>query len=82
MRDDLASVQQIEQVFVQTGASSWSVLLIVDKYDAKAEKKIIEVEGELIDAFPWLDVDFDVVYRDGRPLADVVSPKGFQLFAR
>ena len=83
LKDDLASVPAVELVFANTDSRKWlSVLIVLDKYDTKAERKIVEIEGQFIEAFPWFDVDFDIVYRDGRQLTDVVSPKGFQLFAR
>jgi hypothetical protein len=79
LRDDFAKVPQVKQVFVQQERHSLSVLIILDEYDRKAEKKILQIEADFIDAYPWLDIDFDLVYLNGRALADVVSPKGFQL---
>jgi len=79
LRDDLVGVPEVKQVFVKSDRQSLSVLIILDEYDRKAERKIVKIEADLIDAYPWLDIDFDVVYLSGRPLADVVSPKGFQL---
>lgn len=82
LQAELSAIPRIEQAFAQRDANSLVVLVILDTYDRKVEADIIEIEGHLIDDFPWLDIDFDVVFRCGRDLADVVSPKGFQLFAR
>jgi hypothetical protein len=79
LKDDLAHVPQVKQVFAQSDAQSLSVLIILDEYDRVAERKIIQIEAALVDAYPWIDIDFDVVYLCGRLLTDVVSPKGFQL---
>jgi hypothetical protein len=79
LKDDLAQIPQVKQVFVKSDRQSSCVLIILDDYDRRAERKIVEVEASFVDAYPWLDIDFDVVYLRGRPLADVVSPKGFQL---
>lgn len=82
LRDDLLGVPQVRQVFAQADSKHLAALIVLDEYDRVAEKKILKIEADLIDAFPWFDVDFDVVYLGGRPVAEVVSPKGFQLFAR
>lgn len=83
LKDDLSAVPQVKQVFARTDSrTSLTVLVILDEYDRRAEKKIVEIESQFLDAYPWLDVDFDIVYLAGRSMADVVIPKGFQLFAR
>jgi hypothetical protein len=79
LKEDLAQISGITHVFVQTEQNSLCVLIILDEYDRKIERKIIDVESSIIEAYPWLDIDFDLVYLQGRALADVVSPKGFQL---
>jgi hypothetical protein len=79
LRDDLAGVSEVKYVFVVSERQSLSVLIILDEYDRKAERKIVKIQGDFVDAYPWLDIDFDVVYLRGRAVADVVSPKGFQL---
>ena len=82
LREDLSAIPEVLQVFAQNDTKHLAALIILDNYDREAESKILDVESALIEAFPWLDVDFDVVYLAGRSMAEVVSPKGFQLIAR
>lgn len=82
LQEELSSVTEIEQVFVQTSQNSIAVLIAAPDHDVNLERRLAEIEGQLADSFPWLDIDFDIVLLQGRQLSDVVSPRGFQLFAR
>lgn len=44
--------------------------------------KIFEVENKIINALTGTPINFDVVIRDGRPLGEIVSPRGRLLFQR
>ncbi len=78
----LLSVPEVEQAYAQSGDDSLRVLVILPDHDESVERRLAEIEGQMIDSFPWLDVDFDVVLRGNRQLSDVVDPKGFQIFTR
>jgi len=80
--EELFSVPEIQQVFVQASKPSLDVLIVIPDHDLELERKLSEIQGRLMDFFPWLTIDFDIVLLQGRLLTDVVSPKGFQLFAR
>jgi hypothetical protein len=82
VKESLGAIAQIEQVFVSSITGSLSVLIVVPEHDPAVERDIFAAEAEIIDYFSWLNVDFDVVFRCGRQLTDVVSPQGVQLFAR
>ncbi len=82
LQEELLAVSEVEQVFVQYSKTSLAALIVVADHDPKLETKLAEIEGQISDSFPWLEVDFDVILLQGRQLTDVVSPKGFQLFAR
>lgn len=82
LQEELSSIPDIQQVFVQASKTSLEVLIVVPHHDVQLERRLAEIQGEIADSFPWLNVDFDIVMLQGRQLTDVVSPKGFQLFAR
>ena len=83
LQEELSSVAEVQQVFVQQSSSnSLDVLIVVPDHDVELERRLAEIEGQIADSFPWLNLDFDIVLLQGRQLSDVVSPKGFQLFAR
>jgi hypothetical protein len=82
LQEELSSIPEVQQVFVQSSKTSLDVLIALPHHDVQLERRIAEIEGQIADSFPWLAVDFDVVLLQGRQLSDVVSPKGFQLFAR
>jgi hypothetical protein len=82
LHEELSSVADVQQVFVQASKSSLNVLIVLPHHDVQLERRLAEIQGRLSDAFPWLTIDFDIVLLQGRHLSDVVSPKGFQLFAR
>lgn len=80
--EELFSVPSIQQVFVQASKTTLDVLIALPQHDMELERRLAEIQGRLMDFFPWLAIDFDIVLLEGRHLSDVVSPKGFQLFAR
>jgi hypothetical protein len=82
LRDEFLAISEIQQVFVLSQDSSLSVLIMIHQHDLAVERRIAEIEGAMSDQFPWLAIDFDIVFLQGRNPADVVSPRGFQLFAR
>ena len=82
LTEQLSAIESVRQAFVQTTQDSLVALIVLDEYDAETERRLVDIEGKLIDACPWLDIDFDVLFLGDRQLSDVVSPKGTLLFAR
>ncbi|HLH08945.1 MAG TPA: hypothetical protein VKW78_17020 [Terriglobales bacterium] len=83
IRDTLIGIPEIEQVFLEPeGERGISVLVVIDKKDYPTQRRIFEKEIEIGDSFPAMEISFSLVIRDGRPLRDVVSPRGTVLFAR
>ena len=80
--DQLRKIHEVERVYVQGREGSLSFLIVVPDKNLAVQDRVYAVESEVIDAFPHSDIDFDVVFRCGRPLEDIVSPKGTLLFAR
>lgn len=82
VKDELFAIDQIERVYVQSTQSSFEVTIIVRDSDPIILDRLATIEKNVVDAFPWLAVDFDIIFRANRPLNDVVTPKGSLLFAR
>jgi hypothetical protein len=82
LQEEFSSVSEVQQVSVQVSETSLNVLVVLPHHDVQVERRIAEIEGQIRDSFPWLNIDFDIVLLQGRKLSDLVSPKGFQLFAR
>lgn len=79
----LKAVPEIEAAWAQTDAAYLRAIIAIAHHEQSVEHRLSEIEGHIIDNFPWLDVDFDVVILNGRDVNDVVSPKrGSLLFAR
>jgi hypothetical protein len=83
VRDVFLEVEEVEQVFLSDdGDRGFVVLIVVGDKDYAVLNHIFELETKIISALPGIPINFDVVVRDGRPLVDVVSPRGRLLFQR
>jgi hypothetical protein len=83
IRDALYEVPEIEQAFVYLdGEQSIAVLTVMAEKDYEAQDRIFDAEKEIIESLPGIKVTFKTVVRCGRPLGELVSPKGNQLFSR
>lgn len=83
VRDVFVDVPAIEQVFLSNdGDRGLAALVVIDAKDFAVLRRIFECEITIINALPGNPINFDVVIRDGRPLGDVVSPRGRLLFQR
>jgi hypothetical protein len=82
LQEHLSTIKEVEQAFAKSSRESLSVLIVLPEHNSAVERRLAEIEGQLIDSFPWLEVDFDIVLRSDRDITELVSPKGFQLLAR
>ena len=83
IRDAFSSLAGIEQVFVcQEGDARLSVLIVVNEKNYDSKKQIFDREAEIIDVLAGIQVSFDVLVRDNRPLRQLISPRGNLLFSR
>ena len=83
VRNVFLDVAEIEQVFLSNdGDRGFVVLLVMNSKDYSVLHRIFDLETKIIDSLPGTPINFDVVIRDGRPLGDVVSPRGRMLFQR
>jgi hypothetical protein len=81
--DQLRKIGEVERVYVQgREGSALSFLIVVPDKNMSVQERVFEVESEIIDAFPHSEIDFDVIFRCGRPLENIISPKGSLLFSR
>lgn len=83
VREGFEDVSAIEEVFLSNdGDRGLAALIVIDKKDYAVMGKIFEVENKIINALTGTPINFDVVIRDGRPLGEIVSPRGRLLFQR
>ena len=83
VKDALSALPEVEQVYIwATGSNRVTVLTVIGERNYAAQKQIFRAEGDIIDALPGIEIGFDLVIRDGRPLHELISPRGTLLFAR
>lgn len=83
VRDALSALPEVEQVYIwTTGDNRITVLTVIGDRNYAAQKRIFRAEAEIIEALPGVEIGFDLVIRDGRPLRELISPRGTLLFAR
>jgi hypothetical protein len=83
VRDVFVDAPAIEQVFLSNdGDRGLAALIVINEKDYDVLRRIFDLETEIINALPGTPINFDVVIRDGRPLGDVVNPRGRLLFQR
>lgn len=82
IRDVLRELNEVEQVFVYRENDCLSVLAVMDQKNHDAMRRLFAKEAEIVAALTGMQVNFDLVLRCGRPLSEVVSPRGTLLFAR
>jgi hypothetical protein len=77
VRDGFREVPEVEQVYLAyAGDRAVTVLIVIDKKDYAVMRRIFEVESGIIEALPGISINFDVIVREGRPVGDLVSPRG------
>jgi hypothetical protein len=83
VRNAFLHVVEIEQVYLSNDGDCGIVaLIVIDVKDYPVLRRIFDLETSIINSLPGTPINFDVVIRDGRPLGDVVSPRGRLLFQR
>jgi hypothetical protein len=80
--EQLLAIPEVEAAYAEVTRNSLSVLVVVPDKNENVQQRIIDVEAEMIDSFPSLRIDFDVVFRCNRELRELVVPRGTRLFAR
>lgn len=83
VRDYFFKVAEIEQVYLSNdGDRGIVVLIVIDTKNYDLLRHIFELEAKIIESLPGSPINFDVVIREGRPLGNIVSPRGRMLFQR
>jgi hypothetical protein len=75
----LLEIKEVELAYAETSRDSLSVVVVIPDKNEDVVQKIIAAESEIMDTFPNLDVDFDVIFRCGREIASLVTPRGIRL---
>lgn len=81
-RDLLHPLAVVEQVFIEQVGNKLNITAVMNEKDPAAMDRLFKAEAEIIDAFPDLQLSFDVILRLDRPLRELIVPKGTSLFSR
>ena len=81
-RDIFHQIPAVEQVFVDARGTCVDIVTVLDQNDPGDLKKLFAAEAQIIDSLPDFQLSFDVILRMGRPLGEIISPKGNLLFSR
>jgi hypothetical protein len=83
VKEALSGLPEVEQVYIwATDNDRITVLIVIGDRNYPAQKQIFRAEAEIIHALPGVEIGFDLVIRDGRPLQELISPRGTLLFTR
>lgn len=80
--EQVSQIPQVEAVLLVSGDEGWEVRVIVNEPDLSVVDAVAEAEGSLIDRFGELPFLSDVIFRQGEPISNFVSPQTFALFKR
>jgi DNA-binding Lrp family transcriptional regulator len=78
----VSQLPQVEAVLLVWGDEGLEVRVIVPEPDLSVVDAIAEAEGEMIDQLSELPFISDVIFRQGKPLDEFVSPQTHFLFRR
>jgi hypothetical protein len=78
----VSQLPQVEAVLLAWGDESLEVRVIVPEPDLSVVDAVGEAEGEMIDRLGELPFVSDVIFRQGKPLDEFVSPQTHFLFRR
>lgn len=74
----ISALRQIERVFWRRAGGRIRVWTVIDTPDLEVENKIYDAQLELMDMLPDVHFDFSVIFRLGKPHAEI-SPEGATL---
>ena len=78
----VSQIPQVEAVLLAWGDEGLEVRVIIPEPDLSVVDVIAEAEGEMIDQMGELPFISDVIFRQGKPLNEFVSPQTRLLFRR
>ncbi len=78
----VSQIPQVEAVLLAWGDEGLEVRVIIPEPDLSVVDVIAEAEGEMIDQMGELPFVSDVIFRQGKPLNEFISPQTCLLFRR
>lgn len=70
---DLASVHQVRNVLVERVHGALLVWIVVDDPERPVRDRIFQKQMDLMDAFPEMDFDFNLIPSMARPLSEITT---------
>ena len=73
LAEDLASVRQVRDVLIENVKGALLVWIVVDDPERQVRDKIFQKQLDLMDAFPKIDFDFNLIPSMGRPVSEITT---------
>lgn len=70
---DLASVRQVRDILIESVHDSFLVWVTVDDPDRAVRDRIFQKEMDLMDAFPRINFDFNLIPTMGRDISEIAT---------
>lgn len=81
-RDKLSQVPEVEFVYTQHHEGVVCVWSIINQREKSVQKAIYHKEFEILEAIPYVSLDFHVLAREDRPIADIAPFAADLIFTR
>ncbi len=81
-RELLRGLDRVEGLMATLYEDGFVIWTIVNGADEALRKQIYELEWALMECFPRLGFDFNLLEREGRPLHDLVTVEHMDLYLR
>ena len=78
--DLLSALPEVEAVLANYDHGVMQAWTVVNELPDATESRIYALEGELMDRFPGMGVDFHIIERRGRPLNEIIALKSFSAY--
>lgn len=83
VREYLSARPEVEEVFISEMSNNRiHIVTVIGEKNYDVQKRIFDAEAEIIAALPGIEVGFELVIREGRPVHQLLSRRGMLLFAR
>ena len=78
--DLLSALPEVEAVLANYDHGVMQAWTVVNELPDATERRIYVLEGELMDRFPDMGLDFHIIERRGRPLSEIIALNLFSAY--
>ena len=73
LAQDLASVPQVSDILIENVKGAFLVWVVVDNPERQVRDRIFQKQMDLMDAFPEIGFDFNLIPSMGRPVNEIAT---------